>query len=123
MDECLGKGVGVALRQVGLIVQDHRDHFKQGTPDEIWIPEVGARGWVVFTKDKSMRRNSAERRAVRAVKARVFTLPNGNYTGDEMAEIFVSNLPRIGRFLKNHQPPFVARVSASGVELSELPDD
>jgi hypothetical protein len=123
VDECLGKGVGIALREAGLLVQLHKDHFKEGTPDEIWIPEVGARGWVVLTKDKAIRRNSAERRAVIVARARILTLPRGSYTGAEMAEIILSNRPKIGRFLKNHPPPFIARISASGIELSELPDD
>lgn len=123
VDECLGRGVGVALQQVGLTVEYHKSHFDEGALDEVWIPEVGARGWIVLTKDKAIRRNSAERRAIIAVKIRIFTLRSGSMTGDEMAEIFVSNLPRIGRFIKNHQPPFIARISATGIELSELPDD
>ena len=34
-----------------------------------------------------------------------------------MASVFVANRLKMGRFIKNHPPPFIARVYASGVAL------
>jgi hypothetical protein len=47
----------------------------------------------------------------------MFRLPSGNMRGEEMARIFVENRLNMGRFMKNHPPPFIARVSARGVAL------
>ena len=117
VDRCLGKSVGIALRDAGLNIEFHADHFADDADDETWISDVGQRGWVVLTKDKAIRTRPVELRAVEAAKVRVFNLSGGNLTGAEMARIFVDNRLKIGRFIKNHPAPFIARVSASGVAL------
>jgi hypothetical protein len=47
----------------------------------------------------------------------MFTLPNGNMTADQMADVFLTNRLKMGRLLHQHPEPFVAVVSRSGVEL------
>src|SRR5262249_33986101 len=110
-DECLGRQVGEALRAVGLRVELHADNFDQGIPDVVWLPAVGARSWVVITKDKAIRRKRWEMEKVLSAGVRMFTLCSGDMTGDEMARVFVDNRLRMGRFLKHHSAPFVAVVS------------
>jgi predicted nuclease of predicted toxin-antitoxin system len=117
VDRCLGKGVGVALRESGLHVEFHADHFADDADDQTWISEVGRRGWVVLTKDKAIRTRPVELNAVEAAKVRMFSLSSGNMTGEQMAEVFVANRLNIGPLIKKHSPPFIARVSASGVSL------
>ena len=117
VDRCLGRSVGVALRQAGLQVEFHADHFADDAADETWISEVGQRGWIVLTKDKAIRTRPVELQAVIAAKVRMFRLSSGNMTGEDMGRIFVDNRLKMGRFLKNHPPPFIARVSASGVAM------
>ncbi len=121
VDRCLGKSVGIALRGSGLHVEFHADHFADDADDATWISEVGRRGWVVLTKDKAIRRNSVELQAVIAANARMFTLSGGNMTGEEMGRVFVDNRLTMARFIKNHPPPFIARVSASGVAMAYPP--
>jgi hypothetical protein len=115
VDRCLGRGVGIALRESGLNVEFHADHFADDADDQTWISEVGRRGWVVLTKDKAIRTRPVELQAVVAAKVRMFSLSSGNMTGAQMAEIFVANRLKLGRFIKKHSPPFIARVSAAGV--------
>jgi len=100
-----------------LHVEFHADHFADDADDETWITEVGKRGWVVLTKDKAIRTRPVELQAVEAAKVRMFRLSGGNMTGDEMARVFLNNRTNMGRFIKNHAPPFIARVSARGVAL------
>ncbi|WP_437796354.1 hypothetical protein [Sorangium sp. So ce693] len=51
VDRSLGRGLVVeALRAAKLA---HDDHFAQNTPDAEWLVEIGRRGWVVLTKDKT----------------------------------------------------------------------
>lgn len=117
VDRCLGKSVGVALQQSGLQVEFHADHFADDADDETWISVVGQRGWVVLTKDKAIRTRLVELQAVTAASVRMFTLSSGNMTGREMGRVFVDNLLKMGRFMKKHPPPFIARVSPSGVAM------
>lgn len=56
IDRSLGqKVIAGRLRQCGVQVEIHDDHFPQNDPDEDWISEVGKRGWVVLTKDDRIR--------------------------------------------------------------------
>lgn len=54
-DRDLGKQFPARLREAGLQVERHADHFQPATPDEVWLPEVGRRGWVVLTHDERIR--------------------------------------------------------------------
>lgn len=37
-----------ALREAGARVEKHADHFAEDCPDQAWLMDVGARGWVVL---------------------------------------------------------------------------
>lgn len=121
VDRCLGKGVVAALREAGASVQAHADHFAHDAPDVAWLPAVGARGWVVLTKDKRIRFRRIERDAMLAAKLRVFVLAGKtNLIGSEMSQIFVSNLRAMYSLARKEQAPFIAGVSRSGVRLYDL---
>jgi hypothetical protein len=36
----------------------------QKLPDEVWLRDAGANGWIVLTKDDAIRRRPAEREAL-----------------------------------------------------------
>jgi predicted nuclease of predicted toxin-antitoxin system len=115
LDRSLGsKHVAHALRAAGVTVEIHNDHFPQDARDEIWLPEVGKRGWVVLTKDDRIRYRSAEFAAVIDAHVALFALASGNLNGEEMAQAFVAALPRMHRLLAKHRPPFIAKVTRSG---------
>ena len=67
-DEDNGTGIPRAL---GLLrITDTEIHFasdknhqivKRGTPDSAWIPTAGENGWLVFSQNKHMLGNAAER--------------------------------------------------------------
>lgn len=49
VDRCLGRYVFPSpLREPGLRVEVHDDHFADAAPDGEWLPAVGERGWVVI---------------------------------------------------------------------------
>jgi hypothetical protein len=100
-----------------LHVEFHADHFADDADDQTWISEVGRRGRVVLTKDKAIRTRPVELHAVVAARVRMFNLSSGNMTGGQMADVFVANRLKMGRFIKKHSPPFIARVSVAGVSL------
>jgi predicted nuclease of predicted toxin-antitoxin system len=114
VDRSLGKHtIADALRQAGVAVEIHDDHFSQNATDETWLREVGRRGWIVLTKDTWIRRRSHERAALIHARVRAFVLVAGNLAGPEMAAVFVKALPAIHRFVAHHDPPFIAKITRS----------
>ena len=117
IDRCLGKAVAAALRAAGASVEAHDNHFAQEASDEVWIPDVAARGWVILTKDKNIRRRHQEREASLLALARIFTLSSGNMRGSVMAEIFVRHLDAMEQVALGLIPPFLAVVSSESIEI------
>ena len=74
IDRCLGKKVATALKAENITVQVHDDHFLPDEQDQVWLASVGARGWVVVTKDKNIRRNPLEINALRMAGVKTFIL-------------------------------------------------
>lgn len=99
------------LIRAGLRVEIHDDHFRRDEEDHVWLAEVSARSWVVFTKDQRLRYRPLEISALQASGARVFVLTAGNLKGSEIAAIFEAALPRIQRILVSRAGPFIARIS------------
>jgi hypothetical protein len=117
VDICLGKTVAEALKAAGATVEIHADNFAQDVEDTTWIPRVAARGWVILTKDKNIRRRHGEREATLLSQARMFTLSSGGMRGVVMAELFVSNLEAMEAMALALTPPFLAVVTRDGIEI------
>lgn len=115
IDRSLGEEpIRTEMRNAGLAVEIHDDHFARDEEDRVWLQAVGERGWVVLTKDQRLRYRPLEIAALRASYARVFVLTAGNLRGFEIAAVFMKALPRIFKVLHSVPGPFVARVSQSG---------
>jgi hypothetical protein len=110
--------VAAALREIGLRIEVHHDHFGDGSveeiSDEFWIREVTRRGWVIVTRDGRIRRNPLERLAFVEAGARVFNVVNGSATALQVAEAFRKARPAIERILANQRGPFIAGLSLNG---------
>jgi len=81
---------------------------------------VGARGWIVITKDQRIRYRSLELHALRDAGVGAFILTGGNLRGEEIAELLVKRLPAMKRFVAKHQVPFIAIVGKSGITPIKL---
>src|SRR3989304_5567341 len=111
LDRSLGKKkIADALRQTGERVKVHDAHFPPDAKDVEWLPTVGARGWVVLTKDDRIRYRTLERNALMRAGVRAFVITATDLRGEEMAAIFIQALPTIKRFIKKNAPPFIAKV-------------
>ncbi len=102
IDRSLGRRVvPQALRASGLVVHTMADVYGervgQGLRDEVWLRDVGERGWVVLMKDDAIRRRPAERDALIAGGVRAFCLTNAQLRGEEQARRLVENRHRILR--------------------------
>ena len=96
-------------------VELHDDHFPQDTQDQVWLAEVGKRGWVVLTKDKHLRYRAVETNALKSAKVRAFVLTaRSDLSGAEIGQIFVKALPGMRRLCETGSGPFVAHVNRGG---------
>jgi hypothetical protein len=68
----------------------------------------------VLTKDKAIRSNELELKALITAGVASFVIVSGEMTGEEMGSAYIKALPQIARFLKNKERPFIARVSPEG---------
>ena len=53
-----------------------KEHFKQNTTDEDWIPEVGRHGWIVVTWDFRIYKRPAQRDALTQNGVKAVFLPS-----------------------------------------------
>ena len=104
-----------AIRNAGLNVEIHDDHFPQNAQDPQWLTAVGKNNWIVITRDERIRYRVAEKQAMRRAKVRAFVLAaQGDLRAEILAEIFLKALPKIRRTVKHQRPPFIAKISRDG---------
>lgn len=100
LDRSLGRiRVPSILRAAGLRLTTLSEYYgipaDESVADEDWLQLAGTRGWAVFAKDKRVRYNAAERRAIERFGVRYFYLSGRNLDATEMAGRFLGNLDRI----------------------------
>lgn len=94
-----------ALQALGARVEIHRDYYVDDENDQVWLPEVAAKGWVIISQDQF---NELERQAIRNAGGRAFLIVEGSMTGEEQAAIVVGAMRRMLRILKAVPAPFIA---------------
>src|SRR5207302_798726 len=73
VDRSLGrKRFPIPLRDGGLKIEIHDDHFASDVHDEIWLSEIGKRSWVAITKDERIRYRRIEPEALMRAGVRAF---------------------------------------------------
>jgi hypothetical protein len=96
-----------ALEAKGTRVEMHRDHYKDDEDDQVWLPEVASKGWVIISQNQY---NALEREAIRNANGRAFLIVHGDMKGEEEAQMIAAALPKILRILKANPAPFIARL-------------
>ena len=120
-DRDLGLRFPEILRMAGLAVERHLDHFAHDAPDEQWLAQTGARGWVALTHNSRIRYTPNEKAAVIRHKVRLLIIV-GHAPYPKLADSFVATRVRIERFLERRAPPLIAKVyRASPEELERNP--
>jgi hypothetical protein len=106
------------LREAGMHVKTMQEEgFPPDVEDTTWIPLVAERGWAIVTKDKNIRRDSLELRAVLAARAYYFTLGKADRSAIAMGEIILHHRVTIDRLIVHRAPPVVAQINATEVLL------
>lgn len=108
-DRDLGLQFPQILRDAGLSVERHRDYFQPDCPDDVWLKEVAAKGWVALTHDARIRYKPNELAAVVHHKATLLVVV-GKATNAALAQNFVNTLPLVWAFLAVHKPPCIGKI-------------
>jgi uncharacterized glyoxalase superfamily protein PhnB len=96
-----------ALTAKGAHVEMHRDYYKDDEDDQVWLPEVAAKRWIIISQNQF---NELERQAIRNAKGRAFLIVHGEMKGDEEAVMVAAALPKMLRILKANAVSFIARL-------------
>ncbi len=115
-DRSIPKGVAEALKQVRDDVCWLEDVYSaHWIKDREWIPDVGARGWLVVSKDKKIRTRQEERRAVKENNVGCFIL---NYKQPlnrwEILKLVASSLDEMEQKFANTPRPFMYLIDRNG---------
>ena len=121
IDRSLGrKHLAEALRDLGLVVHTmasiYGEEQAQRLPDQRWLRDAGANGWVVLMKDDAIRRRPAEREALTEAGVRAFCLTNAQLRAAEQTARFVDNRHRIIRQARK-PGPYIYGVYQRGIRL------
>ncbi len=125
----LDRGLGVrsiaqALCAAGVELQTLRDRYGekpgQAIRDVQWIEDATRDGYVLLHKDKRIRYNAVERRALIEFSARSFALSSGNLSGAEASARLLRLWPNILRAVRRQPPPFFYVVLDDRIDLRRL---
>ncbi|MEZ4698031.1 MAG: hypothetical protein R2832_16560 [Rhodothermales bacterium] len=98
------------LRDHGITVERHIDHFEPAAPDKMWLRGVAENGWFALTADKGIMRRISERNAVIRHGVGLFVLVGGDSPAAALARNFVNTFTKIEQFVRENERPFIAKV-------------
>lgn len=114
VDRSSGKRLAEGLKELGLNVEKHDDHFEQNTLDIIWLEKCGEMNWVVISSDKAIKKNLLEKEALMKSNLASFFFTSASLTSDQQIEIINKGLKRIANILSSNKRPFIARLDKEG---------
>jgi hypothetical protein len=118
-DRDLGKNIPSLLRLSGLSVRAYHEEFPSPTtPDDVWIRQVGTKGWIAITHDRTIRYTPEAIDALFEAGTKTFVLI-GNHPHAKLAESFLSALPQVKRIIRKHDEAFIAKVYTVNPETSK----
>lgn len=109
-----GKIVAAKLREMGLSVVAHDEHFPQNCPDEEWLRVVGSQGWIVLTRDTRIRTRSLEIQAFAEANVLGFVLTAKNLSGEGTARAFQLAVSRMQQAALDETRPAMFAVDRNG---------
>lgn len=123
VDRNAGRKVAIALRTAGYKVEHHDDWFVADAADEVWLRDVGRKGWIVLTLDDRIRYRPLEKLAVQQNLVKMLVpAASGNLQSQEVIALLIRWLPKALRQLAQTEPPIILRIRRDGslhqVELS-----
>lgn len=95
-------------------VEYHQTHFAVDEADDVWLPQVGSRGWTVVGHDYSYHKNPSELSAIKQFGVGCFYLWGSEATRWEKLQCFARAYERIVALDASTAKPFIYRVARNG---------
>jgi predicted nuclease of predicted toxin-antitoxin system len=114
VDRSSGKQFAEGLKELGLNVEKHDDHFPQNTLDIYWLEKCGELNWIVISSDKAIKKNFLEKQALMQSKLASFFFTSASLTTEQQITIVSKGLRRIANILASQKKPFIARLDKEG---------
>jgi PIN domain-containing protein len=116
IDRAIPVAVVEALHKVGAVGFTFLEyHFPPDHPDEMWIPNIGERGWIAVTRDKNIRRKRRQRDLVAASKLRLFVFNQRQQMNRlDYLEAILRNWRRMLHFSAENEAPALITISKDG---------
>ena len=102
------------LRELNVRHERHLRHFRPGLDDDVWLPAVGSKKWVLLTTDKGFRYTQLEKRAFRRYKVRAFEFSRNNIGGEMMAAALRKAIPIMKRLAEKTSGCLLASITKDG---------
>jgi len=91
------------------------DEFPHNAKETEWLPEVGARGWLVISRDKKIRSRPGERRSLLDAGVGCFILMQKQaLTRWEYLKLVARTLDEMERLFSETPRPFIYGVGRNG---------
>lgn len=119
-DNTFPKKAAEILRLLGVDIVHLQDEFPADTPDEIWIPVVAGKGYLLITGDGRIRRGSVERQALEQSKIPALFIYSG-YTSRPMFQQvswIIEHWETIAGKLSKLKPGEIRHVNVNGIVSS-----
>ena len=111
-DRCVGKRVPRALLALGtrcdFETKFHEgEGFRHNLDDDIWLSEVGAKGWVVLTYDAKWQDEAPATEAIRQHKIGCFYLHGASSLSFDRLASFVRSYDKVMQIVKAEKRPYI----------------
>lgn len=111
----MGYDVRVLLEEVG---KGPEPIESRNEDDEVWIPKIARKGWIILTSDKA-RFRPLQGQVFLSAKAAAFILTANKLNGEKLAEVVVKALPKIEKMCLKGTRPILGKITGSSqVELT-----
>jgi hypothetical protein len=113
-DRNLGHLLPVAMGLLGIPIEIHDTHYTQFTPDDVWLPEVGANGWIVLTQDPRFLHNENEKEALVSNGVGCFVLVTDGLKKWEKLRVIAKVWDEVEKIVADTTPPYIYRITKAG---------
>ena len=113
-DRNLGHLLPIAMGLLGIPIEIHDTYYDQFTPDDVWLPEVGAKGWVVLTQDPRFLYNDSEKEAIVSNGVACFVFILDGLKRWPKLQVIARVWDDIERIVARDTPPYIYRITKAG---------
>jgi predicted nuclease of predicted toxin-antitoxin system len=120
IDNNLSHLLARGMREFGEDVTHLQEQFAESAEDELWLPYIGDKGYVLVTRDETIRWKPAEIKALKRHKVGAFFLGGKGLSRCQLVQQLVRNWPRMKELAAKEHRPFAYRIPPSGTKFVKI---